>query len=303
MITASSRKRLLRVIRHALAAGIAAAMTWFPSLEPLVVKAGRALSRRSRLLSGLYWFTQESLMARLRASGERYRPVPVMGHRLQLDITDATGRYPFFYKSAYEPAVTDAIVTALRPGDVFLDVGANIGYFSVLAARTIAPGGRVIAFEPHGGARDALETLVQRNEVSAIVEVVPMALADTEGEATLFTEEGINAHSTIEPALSPMRQVAILRPAENVRTTTLDNWIARRPDLIPRVRCIKIDVEGAEERVLAGMSQMLRSRSLTIVCETTTGSPADSRLIEAGFQRRRIEPGTSAYGNFLYVRP
>jgi hypothetical protein len=48
---------------------------------------------------------------------------------------------------------------------------------------------------------------------------------------------------------------------------------------------------------------MLRSRSLTILCETTTGSPADRALAAAGFERKRIEPGTGAYGNFLYVRP
>jgi FkbM family methyltransferase len=293
----------LRGIRRALAAAIAWLVAVFPGLEPTLVRLGRAGCRRSRVLAGLYWFVQERLMARLRKSGERCRPVFVLGRRLQLDITDSTGRYPFFYGTDYEPGVTDAIVTALGPGDVFVDVGANIGYFTVMAAKIVGDRGRVIAFEPHEGAREALEEAIHRNEAAATVDVVPFALADADGEAALFVEDAVTAHSTIEPQLSPMRHVAALRPGAMVRVTTLDGWLAARPDLSRRVRCIKIDVEGAEARVLAGMAQTLSARGLSILCETTLGSPADRMLAAAGYQWRRIEPGASSYGNFLYLRP
>ena len=293
----------LRTVRGALAATIAAIITAVPSLEPMTIRAGRAGARRSRLLAGLYWFVQESLIVRLRTRGEPFRHVDVHGRRLQLDITDPTGRFPHFYGTPYEPAVTDAIVTALRPGDVFIDIGANIGYFSVLAAQLVGARGGVIAFEPHDGARERLDVIVMRNEAAAIVDVVPIALADAEGDATLFIDDGITAHSTIEPTLSPMRHVSALRPLAVVPVTSLDVWMAGHPGLASRVCCIKIDVEGAEARVLAGMTQMLRTRDLTILCETTTGSPGDALLVAAGFQRKRIEPGTGAYGNFLYVRP
>jgi hypothetical protein len=146
------RQRLLRAIRSVLAAAIA----WGPRDIPGARSArssGCAARRRAvRGCSlGLYWFVQERFIARLQRGGERFRPVSVLGRRLQLDITDATGRYPFFYGTPYEPAVTDAIATALKPGDVFIDVGANIGYFTVLAAHLVGSGGRVIAFEPHEG--------------------------------------------------------------------------------------------------------------------------------------------------------
>jgi FkbM family methyltransferase len=299
----SRRKRGLRRVRRWLASAMAALVATFPSLEPLAIRFGRAAAKRSRLFAGLYWFAQESLIARLRRQGERFRPVHVLGRRLQLDITDPTGRMPYFYRTPYEKGVTDAIVTALKPGDVFIDVGANIGYFSVLAAQVVGPSGRVVAFEPHDGARDMLETVVQRNEAAARVDVVALALADADGSATLFVEDAITAHSTIEPELSPMRHVAALRQASTVHVTTLDGWLASHPGLAARVRCIKIDVEGAEARVLAGMRQMLQARSLRIVCETTIGTAADRALVAAGFERRRIESGTSPYGNFLYVRP
>ncbi len=50
-------------------------------------------------------------------------------------------------------------------------------------------------------------------------------------------------------------------------------------------------------------TRMLRTRTLTLVCKTSVGSDADRLLAAAGFQRRRIEPGSSSYRNFLYVRP
>lgn len=297
-------KRYLRGLRAMLAAAIAAVVAAVPPLEPLLIQLGRAAANRSRLLSGLYWFVQEDLLARLRRRGDRLRAVEVHGRRLHLDITDPTGRIPYFYDTPYEAAVTDAIVTALKAGDVFVDIGANIGYYTVLAAHVVGPIGGVIAFEPHPGARETLETLVKRNEVATHVEIVPLGLAEADGEATLFVDGDVTAHSTIEPALSPMRHTAALQPASIVPLTTLDGWMAARVDLSRRVRCIKIDVEGAEARVLAGMPRLLQERSLmTVLCETTVGSPADATLAAAGFERRRIEPGSGPYGNFLYVRP
>ena len=303
MTTQSASTRPLRAVRGFLAGAIGAGVAAFPSLEPFVIRVGHAAANRSRLLAGLYWFVQESLLARLRRRGERFRWVQVLGHHLQVDITDRTGRLPHFYGTPYEESVTGAIVAALRPGDVFVDIGANIGYFTVLAAHVVGTEGRVVAFEPHDGARATLEALVQRNGVSRCVEIVPLALADAAGDATLFVEDAITAHSTIEPSLSPMRDVATLRPAAIVGVTTLDEWMASHSELVGRVRCVKIDVEGAEARVLAGMTATLRLANLTIVCETTTGSAADAALARAGFTRHRIESGTDAYGNFLYSRP
>jgi FkbM family methyltransferase len=296
-------RRVLRGFRAALAAAIARLVLAFPSLESIVIRFGRAVARRSRVAAGLYWFVQERLLARLRTSGERYRSVVVQGRRLQLDVTDPTGRHPYFYGTPYEPGVTGAIVAALNSGDVFADVGANIGYFTVLAAAIVGDRGRVIAFEPHVQARDRLEATVERNGVSARVEIVPLALADADGHASLFVEDAVSAHSTLDPARSPMRHVATFRAAGEVRVTTFDGWIASHPELAGRLRCVKIDVEGVEARVLAGMTAALRLPGLAILCETTLGSDADRALAAAGFQWRRIEPGDASYGNFLYLRP
>lgn len=293
----------LRAARAALAEITAAAVERFSSLEPWFVRTGRSMARRSRVEGGLYWFAQDALMRRLRRSGHRYREVTIRSITVYVDVTDPSGRYPYFYSQPYEKAVTDAIITALKPGDVFLDVGANIGYFSTLAARLVGTSGRVIAFEPHEGARAELRANVERNDVSGTVEIVPIALAEREADVTLYTTDEFTSYSTLEPDVSPMRNVTAFHPATVVHATTMDRWLAGRPELATRVRCIKIDVEGAESRVVAGMARALRPSGVTIICETTIGTDADVMLERAGLRRHRIERGALAYGNFLYVRP
>jgi FkbM family methyltransferase len=292
----------LRGTRAALARVIAAVVERIPSIEPSFVRAGQSLARRSRVGGGLYWYAQQSLLQRLQRSGRRYRDVRVRNLALQLDVTDATGRYPFFYSIPYEEQVTDAVVGALAPGGVFIDVGANSGYFATLAARLVGAHGRVIAFEPHDGARTALEELARRNHVSDTIVIVPMALAEREADLTLYTTDEFTSYSTLDPERSPMREVVEFNAGSTVRATTLDAWLAANADLVPRVACIKIDVEGAEARVVAGMAHTLASYDGTIICETTIDSEADEALARAGFARRRLERGTSSSGNFLYVR-
>nr|ADC35998.1 putative methyltransferase [uncultured bacterium 259] len=293
----------LRAVRLALAGLIAASVERWSALEPLFTRAGRTLARRSRLGGSVYWLAQEALMARLRQSGHRFREVTIRNTAVYVDVTDSCGRYPFFYARPYEQSVTDALLTALKPSDVFIDVGANIGYFSSIAAKRVGNHGRVIAFEPHDGAREALRGSIERNAVSHIVEIVPLALAEREADFTFYTTDHHSAYSTLDPERSPMRNVAAFHPSTVVHATTLDDWLGARPELSGRVRCIKIDVEGVESRVVAGMTRTLQGTGLTIVCETTIGSEADVILERAGFRRHRIERGTSPYGNFLYVRP
>ena len=149
------------------------------------------------------------------------------------------------------------MITALKPGDVFLDVGAHLGYFSIVAARVVGPTGRVVAFEPHERVQDELRTLVARNEVDRIVEIVPVAVVDNEADVTLLYERRVGG--LYDGGARPIagEEHAKLRPSTVVRGISLDEWLARRPGLASRVRCIKIDVQGAESRVLAGMARTL----------------------------------------------
>ena len=68
----------------------------------MFVRTGRTMARRSRFGGGLYWFAQEALIKRLRQIGHRYREVTIRNHTVYVDVTDATGRYSFFYSTPYE---------------------------------------------------------------------------------------------------------------------------------------------------------------------------------------------------------
>jgi len=292
----------LRAVRATLARITAAVVERNPALEPWFVRTGRALARRSRFGGGLYWFAQDSLMKRLRRTGHRYRSVTIRDFVVDVDVTDASGRLSYFYSNPYRKAVVDAMITALRPGDVFLDVGAHLGYFSIIAARVVGPSGRVIAFEPHERLQSELRALITRNQVERIVEIVPFAVAEREADCTLYTSDGSEAHTTIDPERSPVKGLVKFRPATVVRVTSLDRWLEGRPALASRVRCIKIDVQGAESRVVAGMGRTLLP-GVTVLCDTSIGSEADLTLERVGYRRHRLDRGVATYSNFLYVRP
>jgi FkbM family methyltransferase len=115
-----------------------------------------------------------------------------------------SARLLHFYGEPYEPGLSRALRDRLAPGDVFLDIGANIGYFSVLAGRIVGPAGRVVSFEPHPEARSVLQQAVAANDLAGIIEIVPAAVADRTGVVPLFLTAD-SVLSTTDPSRSPAR--------------------------------------------------------------------------------------------------
>ena len=91
-------------------------------------------------------------------------------------MTDGTGRLHYFYDDPYEPEMSLAIRRLLRTGDVFLDIGANIGYFSTLAGHIVGETGQVVAFEPHPEALATLRAATAVNGLSGVIEIVEAAV-------------------------------------------------------------------------------------------------------------------------------
>lgn len=132
----------------------------------------------------------------------------------------------------------------LSPGDVFVDGGANVGLFSLVAASRVGSSGRVLAFEPASETRAALAENVRLNEF-AWVEVRSEALAETSRSADLFTFVGGAAGlSSFAPERTEGSRV------ERVATLRLDDAVP--PELRHRVALVKLDVEGAEVAALRG---------------------------------------------------
>jgi FkbM family methyltransferase len=138
----------------------------------------------------------------------------------------------------------------LKPGHHFVDCGANIGYFTIAAARCVGPGGRVDAFEPDPINRARLEAHLAGNGAPVNVRVHAVALSDSPGQATLYhpTEASRN-HG--EASLFAPADTATT--AYTVATARLDEQLDRPPNVI------KMDIEGAELMALKGMGAFLRA--------------------------------------------
>src|SRR6202163_1121267 len=171
-------RETLVALRAWLARRLAAVAFQTPRLERLFVATGAMAARHSRRLGGLYWFAHLDLAARLRATGNIYRRLAVGPASLWLDVTDHTGRLHYFFQQPYEPGLVRHLAGRLRPGDVFIDVGAHIGLFSVLAAHLVGGSGRVVAFEPYPESRERLRRLADRNGLGDRIEIVAAALSD-----------------------------------------------------------------------------------------------------------------------------
>lgn len=151
----------------------------------------------------------------------------------------------------YEPHLSALLRHYMRPGDTFIDVGANIGYFTLLAASCVGATGRVHSFEPNSRVFAELQhnlTLNRFTQVSAN----NVALSHRAGNVELFFAPEMDS------GLSSLRRTsALLTATQTVRAITLDEYVAQRR--VGKIRALKMDVEGAEKWVLEGAANLLRS--------------------------------------------
>lgn len=198
-------------------------------------------------------------------SVRRMPPLPVqrrVGSVLfEYDQAHYRGTAPMYFGS-YAPLVVAAMKRYLRPGDVFFDVGANIGYLSAVAADLVGPAGEVHAFEPVPVYFERLQRLVELNPAHTIVancagasDVIGM------GKISVTREPGQN---TMVPAYKKSPEIVATLDVPTVR---LDAYIESRR--IHRVSLIKIDAEGFELPVLRGLHKFLDSTGElpAIICE------------------------------------
>ena len=159
---------------------------------------------------------------------------------------------------AYEPAVFDYLKRAIRPGAVVLDVGANVGVFTILLARWAGPVGHVYAFEPDPETLHPLQEHLALNGVRDRVTTLPIAVSDRTGLAILYTEP----HST-ENTLCDQHPRLRAAQAVEVPLTTIDTFCAEQT-VTPTL--IKVDIEGFEVHALRGAREtMLRHRPIVVV--------------------------------------
>jgi FkbM family methyltransferase len=155
---------------------------------------------------------------------------------------------------SYEERVNQALTGAVKPGDVVWDVGANVGVYTELFCQWVGKDGLVVAFEPFAG---SCEEIRQRVPDCAWLQVENIALGETDTTGVLMT----GSDSTVNHLAS---EVDTLNagggiPVVICRGDTVCSRLGRVPNVI------KVDVEGFEEEVLAGMGEMLKSPELRSV--------------------------------------
>jgi len=160
----------------------------------------------------------------------------------------------------------------------------------------------VIAFEPHPGALARFHDLMKANGEPPGVEVVATAVGAAGRESVQLFLSTDSVLSTLDPAQSPARSHFRFDRSLSVGLISLDQWLADRPELLARLRLIKIDVEGAEAQVVDGMRQTLRHNpGVAVICETDPGGATDLTLRREGYAPRPLGE-RAIVGNYLYQR-
>lgn len=208
----------------------------------------------------------------------------VFGHKMLVDTRDVSLAPHLLLDGQWEPWITRLVQGLLRPGMTFVDVGANVGYYAVLAADAVGARGRVHAFEANPDLTEILSSNLAINGLGDRSTVVARAVHARAGTVTLHrfrrhlgssslwaTAENARAH---HDALDPVA----------VEAVSLDEYFAPGT----RVDVVKVDAEGAEPLILEGAQRVLtENRAVKVVLEFAPAMFAASSSAEALYDRVR----------------
>lgn len=171
------------------------------------------------------------------------------GARFRCHLPDVIQMYLHLF-GTWEPDISAYLKRALVPGDCMIDIGANIGYHAMTAHRAVGPGGNIVAIEASPRMLAFLDDTLQRNDAKANVRVV--AAAATASAGTIAVYEGPAHDWGLTTTVTTAKGVGV---EAQVRADTLDSLLTAKE--IETARVVKIDVEGGEPAVVAGMAGFL----------------------------------------------
>jgi FkbM family methyltransferase len=214
--------------------------------------------------------------------GYRFRPAPRVvklrsGGLLRLANVDYL-QLLLYYLGIFEPHCIRFLSRSLRPGDTLLDVGANIGLFTVEGARLVGQEGHVIAIEAMPQMADLVRSQVAINGFKN-VQVVPAAVGDQDGTATLTRPRDANAGMFTLGNVDGEERF-------DVPVRRIDDILAGRA-----ISFIKMDIEGSEYRALLGAEQTLRRFHPTILVELN-----ESALNGCGTSSKAVKTLLAGFG-------
>lgn len=208
---------------------------------------------------------------------------------LRLDHVQAWG----LVRGVLEPPVQEALRRTVGPGVTFWDVGANVGFFSLLAARL---GGTVHAFEPVRENVEVLAGNIRENGLNDRIHVHPVAVAAEPGRASLLVVEDPSWSHLADRGRHPRTREEV-----DVEVVTLDGLELSPPDVV------KIDVEGSEIDVLRGAARLLREHGPTLIVELHETNVEVCEILDgAGYAVENLEgpgPVVDAGAVHILARP
>lgn len=168
----------------------------------------------------------------------------VDGHELYIHASRVS--VALYLLRPYEPFTAQLFRDVIRPGATVLDIGAQYGYFSLVAARQVGPKGRVYAFEPVPANFELLQRNIRKSGYGDIIRPVPKAVGEEHGARTIFLYEESGLHGMHRHPHAAVRQTI------SVECVTIDEFLNGQP-----VDVIKMDIEGAEPFALQGMEHTI----------------------------------------------
>jgi FkbM family methyltransferase len=209
-----------------------------------------------------------------------------------------------------EPDTLDWIDAHFRPGDTIYDVGANIGQYALYAAQRLGGAARILAFEPEALNFAKLNRNIVLNNQVGTITAYPLAVADTTGPDT-FHVKAFTAGASLHALGRSVTQGEVAFQPGNLQGTmsvSLDDLVNRFA--MPAPAHIKIDVDGIEERIVAGAHDLLRETGLrTVLIEIFNHGDVAGRIHrafdEAGLTLSNaddIDPDEGRVNNHIYVR-
>jgi FkbM family methyltransferase len=179
-------------------------------------------------------------------------------YRMTLDMSHELHRRAFYTGRYYERDVPSLVWHMTRRDDCFVDVGANIGHVSLLAARKVGRTGKIIAFEPNPQTRRLLQANKTLNQLDFVI-VRDEALGDADGEGELWLDQDEPGQCTLRDGATESSYTVRIARGETI-LSDIDG---------SRSVIIKIDVEGYEMKVLNGLSMVLDRPELAVIVEVT----------------------------------
>ncbi len=226
-----------------------------------------------------YWFDRAGILDNAKWSGRAHASTRGRwhGYTLRLNLADYHQRGAYFLGRLFDLPVQVALLRALRPGDEYLDIGANIGMTVLVGAHAVGARGSVTAVEPNPAVAAELRHHVESNNLTW-VRIIEAGFSDREETLTLSVPPTGNTGAGTLGVL-PLRHKGQTSATYSVPVVIGDHHI--KPDGPPLT--IKIDVEGHETAALRGLTRAISARNPAIVAEVNPQMLASSGSSAAEF--------------------